>query len=216
MFRCKCRFAGVAVHKPKRRMCHGELRIDFDGACKKGYRVGLIRVDQLPALAVRLQAFQRWRRSLGQRCVVFPHTREGLTNTSPELPCDLIERVQHLFFAGCLDLLFVNDIARSAIACAHCQYVLASNACDRDIQNRGASGPYANFTGDFCLETGIHRLAHQLESLPDPLIGDKTQIGDCSSCTAMPCRNVPSKTGSPVELAKSASTTLSFSVRNDE
>jgi hypothetical protein len=37
--------------------------------------------------------------------------------------------------------------------------------------------------------------------------------GDCSSCTAMPCRSVLSKTDSPVELAKSASTTVSFSLR---
>ena len=36
--------------------------------------------------------------------------------------------------------------------------------------------------------------------------------GDCSSCEESPCRNAPSKTGSPVELAKSASTTVSLSV----
>src|SRR5258708_940616 len=36
--------------------------------------------------------------------------------------------------------------------------------------------------------------------------------GDCSNCTESPWRSVPSNTGSPVELAKSASTTVSFSV----
>jgi hypothetical protein len=37
--------------------------------------------------------------------------------------------------------------------------------------------------------------------------------GDCSNCTDRPWRSVPSNTGSPVELAKSASTTVSFSVK---
>src|ERR1700681_3801223 len=36
--------------------------------------------------------------------------------------------------------------------------------------------------------------------------------GDCSSWTASACFRVPSKTGSPVVLTKSASTTVSFSV----
>ena len=36
--------------------------------------------------------------------------------------------------------------------------------------------------------------------------------GDCSSCTASPWRSVPSKTGSPVVLAKSARTNTSLSV----
>src|ERR1039458_1631588 len=37
--------------------------------------------------------------------------------------------------------------------------------------------------------------------------------GDCSRSTARACLRVPSKTGSPVELVKSARTTVSFSVR---
>src|ERR1035441_4175648 len=37
--------------------------------------------------------------------------------------------------------------------------------------------------------------------------------GDCSSWTANACFRVPSKTGSPVVLTKSARTTVSFSVR---
>ena len=36
--------------------------------------------------------------------------------------------------------------------------------------------------------------------------------GDCSSCTARPCRKVPSNTGSPVVFAKSARTIVSLSV----
>ena len=36
--------------------------------------------------------------------------------------------------------------------------------------------------------------------------------GDCSSCTANPWRSVPSNTGSPVVLAKSARTIVSLSV----
>ena len=38
--------------------------------------------------------------------------------------------------------------------------------------------------------------------------------GDCSSCTESPWRIVPSKTGSPVVLEKSASTILCLSVRS--
>src|ERR1700680_463900 len=38
------------------------------------------------------------------------------------------------------------------------------------------------------------------------------RYGDCSSCTASACFNVPSKTGSPVVFTKSARTTVSFSV----
>ena len=37
--------------------------------------------------------------------------------------------------------------------------------------------------------------------------------GDWSSCDESPCRNVPSNTTSPVVLSKSATTTVSFSVR---
>ena len=40
--------------------------------------------------------------------------------------------------------------------------------------------------------------------------------GDCARSTARPSRKVPSKTGSPVKFVKSASTTLSLSVRAGE
>src|SRR5208337_5077592 len=43
--------------------------------------------------------------------------------------------------------------------------------------------------------------------------GNRFRYGDCSSCTASACFRVPSKTESPVVLTKSASTTVSFSVR---
>src|SRR5438309_3265150 len=188
-------------------MCHGELRIDFDGACEKRYRVGLIRVDQLPALAVRLQGLQRGCRSLSQWSVVLPHTCEGLTDAGSEFPCYLIKSPQHLFLAGSLHLLFVNDIARAAIRCAHCQHVLASKVCDRAIENCGATGPYANFTGDFWLETGIHRLAHQLESPQDSLIGNKTQIWKWLGWNALAFPHGPSKARFAVRMAETAKST---------
>ena len=40
----------------------------------------------------------------------------------------------------------------------------------------------------------------------------KFRNGDCSSCADSPCRSVPSKTGSPVVLVKSARTMVSLSV----
>ena len=43
--------------------------------------------------------------------------------------------------------------------------------------------------------------------------GMRLRKGDCSSWTARPWRSVSSKTGSPVELTKSASTIVSFPVR---
>src|SRR5580698_6706220 len=39
------------------------------------------------------------------------------------------------------------------------------------------------------------------------------RYGDCSSCTASACFSVPSNTGSPVVLTKSATRIESFSVR---
>src|SRR5712692_10670858 len=42
--------------------------------------------------------------------------------------------------------------------------------------------------------------------------GNRFRYGDCSSCTASACFKVPSNTASPVVLAKSARTTVSFSV----
>ena len=42
------------------------------------------------------------------------------------------------------------------------------------------------------------------------------KYGDCSSCTASACLSVPSNTESPVVFTKSASSTLSFSVRRPD
>src|SRR6476660_3969924 len=46
--------------------------------------------------------------------------------------------------------------------------------------------------------------------------GTRLRYGDCSSCTARACLSVPSKTGSPVVLTKSARRTPSFSVSREE
>ena len=40
--------------------------------------------------------------------------------------------------------------------------------------------------------------------------GTMLRKGDCSNCTDNPCRSVPSKTGSPVVLVKSARTMVSL------
>jgi hypothetical protein len=47
----------MAVHEPQRSMCHGELRIHFDGFGKKRNRIGLIGINQLPSCAVGFQRF---------------------------------------------------------------------------------------------------------------------------------------------------------------
>src|SRR5215472_6505864 len=53
---------------------------------------------------------------------------------------------------------------------------------------------------------------HQLQCVPHRWSDTICKNGDCSSCTARPCVNVWSKTGSPVPLLKSAITNVSVSV----
>ena len=135
---------------------------------------------------------------------------ERFADSGSELHGDLTQGIQDIFFSRGLRLLHVEDVSGFAVLCAKSNYVLATQACDRALQDRGTSRTLADLPCCLGSEWRIRRPAHKVKSLPDALLGNEAKNGDCASCTAMPWRSVPSKTESPVELAKSASTTVSL------
>ena len=138
---------------------------------------------------------------------------QRFADSLPEFTGNLTQHIQNVFFFRCLRLLLIQDVPGAAVLCAQTQYVLASEAGDRAIQNGRASGSLADFLGELRSQPRIRRLAHQSAASAGYALSEtRLRKGDCSNCTANPWRSVPSNTGSPVVLMKSARTIVSLSV----
>ena len=83
----------------------------------------------------------------------------------------------HIFNLRSLRLLSVEDLARTAVLRSQSQHVLASESCNRTIQNRGAAGPLADFLRDLRRQLPIPLLAHQRQRPLDSIVGNEAQEG---------------------------------------
>ena len=116
---------------------------------------------------------------------------------------------------GSLSLACASVLARDSpvrtIHSVHDQNILRPNLRDRAVSTALLPVRWQRSRAISGVSLRIGRLAHQAQGLLDALLGDEAKKGDCSSCTASPCRSVPSNTGSPVVFVKSARTMVSLS-----
>ena len=135
----------VLYDEPQIGVRHREFGIDFDSAPEEGYsRATPGGYVHLHRRAVRLQGFERRRRRLGERRRVLFHGGQRFAHPGSEFARDLTESVQDVFSPRRLRLLLIQNVSRVAVPRAQAQYVLASQACDRAFQNRGARGSLAD------------------------------------------------------------------------
>ena len=194
-------------------MRHRELRIDGDGALKMGDRGAKPWANTafLAALyAFRASSDDVVACSSGRRVLLDGGQR--LAQPGPDLNRNPAERIQDLFLPSRLRLLLAQNVSGAAVPGAQPQDILASEACNRAFQNRGAAGSLADLLRDLRSEPRLGRPVHQTQCLLDLLSETSLRNGDCSSCTASPWRSVSSNTGSPVLFSKSARTIVSFAV----
>src|SRR3954454_13374804 len=92
-----------------------------------------------------------------------------------ELAGNLAQSVHDILSLGRLGLLLVEDITGIAGLRLQAQHVLASQACDGALQNRGAPGSLADFPRDFRSEPRSFRLTHQSQRLQDLLVPNQTE-----------------------------------------
>ena len=97
------------------------------------------------------------------------HRGQRFAHPGSEFTGDLTERVQDIFSPRRPDLLLIQNISGVAVLGAQAQHILASQACDRAFQNRGAAGSLADLLRDFRSQPRIFRLSHQRQRLLDLL-----------------------------------------------
>ncbi|MGA7633619.1 MAG: hypothetical protein WCB11_22890, partial [Terriglobales bacterium] len=73
-------------------------------------------------------------------------------------------------------LLLSKNVAGTTGPCAQPQYILASETCDRAVQNGGARGSLADFSGNLWAESRIDWLAHQSQCMLDAILRNKAQV----------------------------------------
>ena len=93
-----------------------------------------------------------------------------------------------------------------------CQKILRANLRNRTVEHGGAACALAEFPCNFRRELRIWLLVHQLQSLLDLLVRNNAEEGRLCQLYGESLAQRPSKTVSPVVLAKSARTMVSLSV----
>ena len=95
------------------------------------------------------------------------HCGQRFAEPDSQLSSHLAQRAKDVLFLGRLRLLFGEHVPVPAVLCAQTQNVLASKACDGAFQNRGASGPLTDVSGDSRSQACIHGPAHQRQHALD-------------------------------------------------
>ena len=129
----------------------------------------------VPAGTIRLQSFQRGRGCLLQRRRVLLDGGQRLAQPGPDLNRHSAQRIEDFFFPSRLRLLFSEDLSTAAVPGAQPQDVLASEACNRAFQNRGAPGSLADLASDLWSEPRLGRPVHQTQYLLDLLVRNETE-----------------------------------------
>ena len=112
------------------------------------------------ALRPALYAFRAssdGRSCLLQRRRVLLDGGQRLAQPGPDLNRNSAQRIQDLFFPSRLRLLLSEHLSGAAVPGAQPQNVLASEACNRAFQNRGAAGSLADLPRDLRSEPRLRQ-----------------------------------------------------------
>ncbi len=124
----------------------------------------------------------------------------------------MLERLEHAFFAGGLRLLLGQLVPGIAGDRFQTDDVLGAEAGDRSAKMALLPVRRQSSRATSTVTCSVGARPISLNVSPTLRSERMLRKGDCSRSTARACLRVPSKTGSPVELMKSARTTVSFSV----
>ena len=101
-----------------------------------------------------------------------PDHRKGLSGPCPERTCHSADRAEHVFLAGHLRLLRIENLARPAIGRPQPQDVLVAETGNRALDDGGTAAPLADLQRDRRREPRIGRLAHHRDHAANALIGE--------------------------------------------
>jgi len=195
-------------------VAHGKIRIKLDGALmvRRGCDGAFFAVGLL-SKAVRFQSFERGCGGLFERNVKLVHRSQRFAQLRAQLGRRLAQRVQHFLFGRRRHLLLGQRVSALAIHRLQSQHVLAAQTGNRPGKVSLAARPLAKLAGHLWCEFRARRTRHHLQGRRDLVLREHIQNGDWLRATPSACLSVSSNTASPVLLAKSASTMVSFSVR---
>ena len=100
----------------------------------------------------------------------------GLADTLPEPAGHAADGLQDLFFSEYLHLFPVDIISGPAVRCPQVEHVLASNILDGGLQHCRRPASETDFASNLPTERCFGRLAHQPQSLLDPVFRNKIQV----------------------------------------
>ena len=162
---------------------------------------------------VRFQSFERRRRGLCERNIKLLHRSQRFAQFAAQLGCRLAQRVQHLLLGRRRHLLLRQRVSALAIHRLNPSTYSLPRAANRSGNVGFAARPLAKLAGHLGREFRAGRTGHQLQSLRRLRSSESTfRNGDCRRETLSAVFSVSSNTASPVLLAKSARTMVSFSV----
>src|SRR5579863_5226515 len=141
--------SGLFIGDAANVISHGKFGIDRyraieqrDGGAK------MSRSHDGKAVGVTLKSFERRSGGLFQRSVVFAYRAQRFAGAFPKVAGDHGERVEHVFFAGDLRLLLIQNFAIATAYGLQAESILGSEARDRAFKNGSASGALADLRSE--------------------------------------------------------------------
>ena len=126
----------IAIHPGQKRMRHGELSIEGEGAPEQRHDVRRSHCgSDVPGSGVSLQGIQRRRGGLRQRRVVLAEGSQRLAGMRAEGGRDPAEPVQYILFFCDLHLLAVKKISGATSLRAKSQHVLLAYWSDGSFEH---------------------------------------------------------------------------------
>ena len=113
--------------------------------------------DLCPTEAVGTQSLNRGCRRLDELGVVFFDRDRRFADALPELARNLAQHIEHVFFSGCLRLLFIQHISALAVFRAQPQNVSVAKARNRALEDNGACRSLADFPRDLRRQSSAGR-----------------------------------------------------------
>ena len=205
---------GIVERDAKEVVSHREIRIDCGGALKQrnsGQKMALAHLGK--TRGVVLKSFQRRSGGLFQRTIQLLDRVERFSQLAAHGRRRGSHCVQHVLFIFGLDLLPGERCAVLAGDCLERDDVASypgSRSCRRWWPRLLRGRRFRARSGLVMRAPGGRLIRRRTRCTCSSSI--ILRNGDCSSWIARPWRSVPSKTGSPVLLTKSARTIVSLSV----
>ena len=167
--------AGPAVAHTQAGVGQSKLGIELDRALEQRNPGIASTESRRPRGAVRLQRLDGCRRRFFERLFMCLDRREGLSDARPERTCHSAERAEHVFLAGNLRLLRIENLPRPAIGRPQPQDVLVAETGNRSLDDGGAAASLADLQRDGRRQPRIGRLAHHRDHAANALIGQHVE-----------------------------------------